>query len=77
MGLPRVAQFQLSPDGSQVTKTTVLEHRSDYVELPTTGAVDGSNFYFMANTQIDNWKNEQILDRKKLAAVRVAVIRLP
>jgi hypothetical protein len=36
MGLPRVAQFQLSPDGSHVTASTVLEYRSDYVELPTT-----------------------------------------
>jgi hypothetical protein len=77
MGLPRVAQFQLSPDGSHVTATTVLEYRSDYVELPTTGAIDGANFYFMANTQVDNWKNEKIVDPKKLAAVRVAVIRLP
>jgi hypothetical protein len=76
MGMPRAAQFQLSADGSRVTKTTVLEYRSDYVELPTTGAIDGTSFYFMANTQIDNWKNEQIVDRKRLAPVRVAVVSL-
>jgi len=76
LGMPRVAQFQLSPDGSSVTKTTILEYRSDYVESPTTGAIDGSNFYFMANTHIDNWKNGKIVDPTQLAAVRVAVIHL-
>jgi hypothetical protein len=76
MGLPRAVRFQLSRDGSRVTGTTILEYRSDYVELPTTGAIDGSNFYFMSNTQVDNWKNEQIVDPKKLAAVRIAVVHL-
>jgi hypothetical protein len=76
MGMPRVARFELSADGSRVTKTVVLEYRSDYVELPTTGAVDGNKFYFMSNTQLDNWKNEQIVDPKKLAPVRIAIIRL-
>jgi DNA-binding beta-propeller fold protein YncE len=76
LGLPRIAQFQLSPDGSRVTATKVLEYRSDSVELPTTGAIDGSNFYFMANTQGDNWKDEKIVDPKKLAPIRIAVIHL-
>jgi DNA-binding beta-propeller fold protein YncE len=76
MGLPRAVRFQLSRDGSRVTATTILEYRSPNVELPTTGAIDGDNFYFMSNTQIDNWKNEQIVDAAKLTAVRMAVIHL-
>ncbi len=76
LGMSRVAQFRLSPDGSRVTATKILEYRSDYVELPTTGAIDGSNFYFMSNTQVDNWKNDKILDPSKLARVRIAVIPL-
>jgi sugar lactone lactonase YvrE len=77
MGMPRAAQFQLSAHGSRVTKATVLEYRSDYVALPTTGAIDGNKFYFMANTQLDNLKDGQIVDPNKLAPVRIAVIRLP
>ena len=76
MGLPRAARFQLSRDGSRVTAATILEYRTNYVELPTTGAIDGDSFYFMSNTQIDNWKNEQIVDHAKLAAIRIAVIHL-
>jgi len=30
----------------------------------------------MANTHLDNWKDEKIVDPKKLEAVRIAVIHL-
>ncbi|HZD95989.1 MAG TPA: hypothetical protein VE133_17135, partial [Candidatus Sulfotelmatobacter sp.] len=76
LGMNRVARFQLDPAGVKVIKTTVLEYRSDFVESPTTGAIDGSNFYFMANTQIDHWRDEKIVDPDKLAPVRVAVVGL-
>jgi hypothetical protein len=59
-----------------VTKATVLEYRSNFTELPTTVAIDGSDFYFMANTQVDHWKDEKIVDPEKLAPVRVAVVHL-
>jgi DNA-binding beta-propeller fold protein YncE len=76
LGLPRVVRLQLSQDGLRVTATRVLEYRTNFVQSPTTGAIDGSDFYFMANTQIDNWKGEQIVNAKKLAPVRLAVIHL-
>jgi hypothetical protein len=76
LGSPRVADFQLSPDGSEVVGATILENRTDSVELPTTGAIDGSDFYFMANTQLSNWKDEKIVDRAKLRPIRVVQIHL-
>ena len=76
LGMPRVARFQLDDSGELVTGKTVLEYRSNLVELPTTGAIDGSKFYFMANTQIDNWNEGRIVDPNKLAPIRVAVIQL-
>ena len=76
LGSPRIAQFQLSPEGDTVTATTILEYRSPAVTLPTTGAVDGSKFYFMSNTQVDNFKDGRIVDPEKLEAVRIAVFEL-
>jgi len=38
--------------------------------------IDEANFYFMANTHLDNWKDEKIVDPTKLEAVRIAVIHL-
>jgi len=77
MGSPRVAAFKLSKDGSRVTKVTVLENRTQFTALPTTGAIRGNDFYFIANSQIDNLNGDKIMDVTKLAAVRIAVVRLP
>jgi hypothetical protein len=76
MGSPRVAAFKLSKDGNRVTKVTVLENRSQFTALPTTGAIRGNDFYFIANSQIDNLNGDKIMDVTKLAAVRIAVLRL-
>ena len=77
IGSPRIAAFKLSKDGNRVTQTTVLENRSPFTVLPTTGAIRGNDFYFIANSQIDNLNGGKIMDVTKLAAVRIAVLRLP
>ncbi len=77
MGSPRVAAFKLSKDGNRVTQVTVLENHTPFTTLPTTGAIRGNDFYFIANSQIDNRNGEKIMDVTKLAAVRIAVVRLP
>jgi hypothetical protein len=60
-----------------VTQTTVLENHTPFTVLPTTGAMRGNDFYFIANSQIDNLNGDKIMDVTKLAAVRIAVVRLP
>jgi len=77
IGSPRIAAFKLSKDGTSVTRTTVLENRTQFTVLPTTGAIRGNDFYFIANSQIDNLNGDKVMDVTKLAAVRIAVIRLP
>jgi hypothetical protein len=77
IGSPRVAAFKLSRDGNRVTQTTVLENRTQFTTLPTTGAIHGNDFYFIANSQIDNLNRDKIMDVTKLAAVRIAVVPLP
>jgi hypothetical protein len=77
IGSPRIAAFKLSKDGASVTRTTVLENRTQFTALPTTGAIRGNDFYFISNSQIDNLNGDKIMDITKLAAVRIAVLRLP
>jgi hypothetical protein len=73
----RVARFHLSPDGFRVTQTDVLEYRTPLLSDATTGAILGSNFYFIADTGIDNLHdNGRIIDPKKLAPVHIAVVPL-
>jgi sugar lactone lactonase YvrE len=77
IGSPRVASFRLSSDGLRVTRTTVLENRSNLCVLPTTGAIRGSDFFFIANSQIDNMNNDKVMDVTRLEVIRIGVLRLP
>jgi hypothetical protein len=77
IGSPRIATFHLSSDGLRVTRTTVLENRTNFTVLPTTGAIRGSDFYFIANSQIDNLNNDKVMDVTKLEVIRIGVLRLP
>ena len=77
IGSPRIAYLKLSADGTRVTKTTVLENRSQFTSLPTTGAIRGSDFYFISNSHIDNLNDGKILDVTQLEPVRIAVVHLP
>ena len=77
IGSPRLAAFKLSKDGTRVTQTSVLENHTQFTVLPTTGAIHGNDFYFIANSQIDNLNGDKIMDVTKLAPIRIAVVRLP
>lgn len=77
IGSPRIAEFRLSSDGLHVTRTTVLENRTNFTALPTTGAIRGSDFYFIANSQIDNLNDDKVMDVTRLEAIRIGVLRLP
>jgi len=73
----RIVSFRLSKDGLHVTQTTVLETRSPLTTSLTTGAIRGSDFYFIANSQIDNMNDDKVLDVTKLERVRIGVLHLP
>ena len=77
IGSPRIVMFTLSPDGARVTKTTVLERRTEATQLPTTGAIAGDDFYFIANSQVHNLENGKVVDPTTLAPIRISVVRLP
>lgn len=77
IGSPRIVSFFLSGDGAKVVKTTVLENRSLLTSLPTTGALANGKFYFIANSQIDNMRGDEIADPKKIEPVQIGVLELP
>jgi hypothetical protein len=77
IGSPRIAEFHLSSDGWHVTRTTVLENRTNFTVLPTTGAIRGSDFYFIANSQLDNMNGDKVMDVTRLEVIRIGVLRLP
>ncbi len=77
IGTPRIAVFELGENGRQVTRSTVLEYRSSLMSLPTTGALDGDDFYFIENSQLDNLNGDKILDVTRLEPVRIGKLHIP
>jgi len=77
IGSPRIVAFQLASDGLHVSKTTVLENRTAFTTLPTTGAIRGNDFYFIVNSQLDNLNGDRVLDSTRLAPVKIGVLTLP
>lgn len=75
----RLIALPLDPTLTRVTGLTVLAARSPNLPSPTTGALVGGDFYFMANTQIDQLGDDGRLrvPLEKLEPVVVRVLRLP
>ena len=75
-GTFRVVRWFLATDGRRVLATKTLEKGTPLVSFPTTGAIRGTQFYFIANTGIDNYDDGRIVDPTKLEPVHIAVVSL-
>jgi hypothetical protein len=75
-GTYRVARWFLSRDGQRVLAGKILEKGTPLVSSPTTGAIQGTKFYFIANTGIDNYDDGKIVDPTRLEPVHIAVVAL-
>jgi hypothetical protein len=45
-------------------------------DVPTTGAVAGDTFYFVANSQLHNYGAKGIVDRAKLRPISILKLKL-
>ncbi|HWY55355.1 MAG TPA: hypothetical protein VNZ03_12875 [Terriglobales bacterium] len=77
-GANRVMRWRLSSDGRRVGSSEVLERGTELVRNPTTGAILDEQFYFIANTGIDNLDSDgKIVDKTKLdEPLHIAVVPL-
>ena len=67
----RVARFFLNAALDSVLKAEVLERGNPLFDIPTTGAVAGDTFYFVANSQIHNYGAKGIVDRATLRPISI------
>ena len=73
----RVAYFPLAPSLDRVTGERVLERGNRNFEIPTTGAVVGNSYYFIANSQLRALGPEGVKDSEKRKPVVILEIGLP
>jgi hypothetical protein len=51
--MERIARLHLDPAGERVTRLSVIESRNPDFDAPTTGAVAGNDYYYLANSQLE------------------------
>ncbi len=73
----RVAYFPLAPSLDRVTGLRVLERGHPAFEIPTTGAVAGDVYYFIANSQLRALGPQGVADPGKRKPVVVLRLDLP
>jgi hypothetical protein len=76
-GAYRVVEWRLGADALEVVSAEMLEYRTPLVKDPTTGAIVGTNFYFVSNTGISNLDEKgKIIDPRKLEPIHISVVAL-
>jgi DNA-binding beta-propeller fold protein YncE len=72
----RVARLYLNAALDRVEKAEVLERGNPLFDVPTTGALAGGAFYYIANSQLHNYGAKGIVDRAKLHPVSILKLKL-
>ncbi|MGD2093056.1 MAG: hypothetical protein PVH61_43240 [Candidatus Aminicenantes bacterium] len=70
--LVRIARTYLDKEYLQGTKILVLEADHPAFRLPTTGAIVNDEFYFIATSYIDKWREKQpVVDPVLIMKVKI------
>ena len=76
IGAARVSRFFLNASGDRVERAEILEDHSPYMEIPTTGAPAGDEFYFSGSSQGNLWHDGKITDPAKLKPAYILRMKL-
>lgn len=76
LGSPRVAVVRLDANRAQTVGLTLLEYRTQFTQLPTTGAIVGDTFYYITNSQFDHYQDGKLLRPDDLVPITVAKVSL-
>ena len=73
----RISRLYLDKEGTEIVKYEILEMNNPYFIIPTTGAIAGKEFYYIANSQLGSFdKNHKIFPNDKLKDVIILKITL-
>lgn len=73
----RIMQFELNKQMDGVTKATVLESQNPLYNVPTTGIIVDDEFYFIANSQLQNFdKQGNIFPAEKFQQTYILKLKL-
>jgi len=74
--LEQVIRYQLGSGGGSIRRVEVLERGDSILRLPTTGAVVGARFYYIANSQFDRLGDDNRLNPATTSPPPLTVVRV-
>lgn len=74
-GLERVMRYDLNAAGDSIIAAEVLERSRDLLRVPTTGAIVGTRFYYIANSQADRLDSDNRLSPAAVSPAPLTVVR--
>ena len=75
-GLDQVARYDLAPDGRSIRHIDVLERADSLLRLPTTGALVGGHFYYIANSHFDRLGDDNRLAPASPSSMPLSTVRV-
>lgn len=73
----RIVKFDLNKTMDAVTKTTILESQNPLYNIPTTGTIVDDEFYFIANSQLQNFDAQgKIFPPEKMQPTYILKLKL-
>ena len=74
--LGRVSRFYLNPGGNRAKRMEILEANNPILDIPTTGAVVGNAFFYIANCPLRAFNADGSLDMSRVQAVQILRVGL-
>jgi hypothetical protein len=75
-GLERVIRLRLDDSGGRITAGDILERGRDLLQVPTTGAILGSQFFYIANSQAGRLTSDNTLSPAQSSPARLSTVRV-
>jgi DNA-binding beta-propeller fold protein YncE len=70
----RAAALTLNAAGDAVEKEQILERAGPDLKDPTTGALYKDTFYFIANSELEHWKDGKLADAATMRPVKILAV---
>jgi hypothetical protein len=75
-GMERIVRLELDPSGDAVVGADVLERAHEVLQIPTTGAIVGTRFYYIANSQANRLDSDNGLRPAPASPPPLTIVRV-
>lgn len=72
----RVAAWKLNAAGDAIESQTILDRAAPGMKDPTTGVFLGDTFHYIANSELEHWKDHNVIEANGIRPIRIRAIEV-